>query len=53
MGGNIILLVGETSSSPNSWLINVGSTEHWGPVDEDALDQQDIRLVLRNIGYGT
>jgi hypothetical protein len=20
-----------------------GSTEHWGPCDEDALDQQDIR----------
>jgi len=47
MGGDITHLVGLPSLLVWYVLIFLGSTEHWGPCDEDALDQQDIRQVSK------
>ena len=46
MGGRTTHMVSNSCRSHSNLTI-VGSTEHWGPCDEDALDQQDIRSVLR------
>ena len=45
MGEDIIPLVDIVFTVTAPMLTKAGSTEHWGPCDEDALDQQDIRCV--------